>query len=115
MSGREGFLENGLGKLLSLIETVQKQINKLLRGSSFRGVEWMIRGAEKHHPLGLKQHLLENVVFFCVVLFFGKSQVDTMLINKKLYESCPAPKLCDGSRLKHGNISIWKKLGTLDT
>ena len=31
-----------------------------LPGSSFRGVEWMIRGAEKHHPLGLKQHLLED-------------------------------------------------------
>ena len=25
-----------------------------------RGVEWMIRGPEKHHPLGFKQHPLED-------------------------------------------------------
>jgi len=25
-----------------------------------RGAEWMIRGAEKHHPLGFKQHPLED-------------------------------------------------------
>jgi len=25
-----------------------------------RGAEWMIRGAEKHHPLGFKQHPSED-------------------------------------------------------
>ena len=25
-----------------------------------RGAEWMIRDAEKHHPLGFKQHCLED-------------------------------------------------------
>jgi len=25
-----------------------------------RGAEWMIRGAEKHHPLGFKQYPLED-------------------------------------------------------
>ena len=25
-----------------------------------RGVEWMVRGAEKHHPLGFKQNPLED-------------------------------------------------------
>ena len=32
-----------------------------LPGSSFRGAEWMIRGAEKHHPLGFKQHPISRI------------------------------------------------------
>jgi len=35
----------------------------LIPGSSFRGAEWMIRGAEKHHALGLNSTCWKMLVY----------------------------------------------------
>ena len=49
-----------------------------------RGAEWMIRGAEKHHPLGFKQHPLEDAGT-CWLNFMGFPGS----VNIYGYRSCP--------------------------
>ena len=48
----------------------KKALNKIYLDLP-RGAEWMIRGAEKHHSLGFKQHTLEEAGSL-----FGKDSID---------------------------------------
>ena len=53
-----------------------------------RGAEWMVKGAEKHHPLGFKQHPLEDAgiyVWFVCQNVVSKSSTSLRLFNKSLY------------------------------
>ena len=58
-------------------------------GSSKGCVSWMIRGAEKHHPLGFKQRPLEDsgmyIYIIYIIYYIPGTQITFVLIRKVLF------------------------------